>query len=200
VGARAVAMHMMNDPDERLWRQALTGDTHSFGVIFERHAKRVYNHCFRRVADWAMAEDLTSVVFLEAWRKRESVHFVDESALPWLLGVATNVCRNATRSLRRHGAALQRLPKPETTDDLVIDLVERVDAEAQMKLVLECVSGLNRGDREIIELWAWDGLGYDEIAVALDIPVGTVRSRLSRARARLRNDSALRPLLGEEDA
>jgi RNA polymerase sigma factor (sigma-70 family) len=190
---------MMEEPDESLWHRALTGDAHSFGIIFERHANRIYNHCFRRVASWEMAEDLTSTVFLEAWRKREAVHFVEQSALPWLLGVATNVCRNGARSLFRHKAALGRLTSRGTdVDDEAGRVDERLDSESQMRLVLEQLQQLSHEDREIIELSAWDGLGYDEIAVALDIPVGTVRSRLSRARTRLRNNEVLRPYLEDE--
>ena len=75
-----------------------------FGLLFERHARAIYN-CFRRTADWAVAEDLTSIVFLEAWRRRER-ELLPEKVLPWLYGIATNVIRNRRRSLRRHAAAL----------------------------------------------------------------------------------------------
>jgi DNA-directed RNA polymerase specialized sigma24 family protein len=81
------------------------------GVLFDRHARAVYNHCFRRTADWSMAEDLTSVVFLEAWRRRDNVRIQRDTALPWFLGIANNLLRNAHRSLRRHRAALARLPQ-----------------------------------------------------------------------------------------
>ena len=73
--------------DVELWRRAVDGDPDSFGVVFERHARTVYNYLFRRTADWSLAEDLTSVVFLEAWRRRADVGFESEAALPWLLGV-----------------------------------------------------------------------------------------------------------------
>jgi RNA polymerase sigma-70 factor (ECF subfamily) len=80
-------------------------------VLFDRHARAVYNHCFRRTADWSMAEDLTSVVFLEAWWRRDDVRIQPDTALPWFLGIANNLLRNAHRSLRRHRAALARLPQ-----------------------------------------------------------------------------------------
>jgi DNA-directed RNA polymerase specialized sigma24 family protein len=59
--------------DRELWQRAADGDSTAFGEIFERHAKAVYNHLFRRISDWSQAEDLTSAVFLHAWRRRSSV-------------------------------------------------------------------------------------------------------------------------------
>lgn len=177
---------MNEDSDEALWQRSISGDHSAFGTIFERHAKRIYNHCFRRVASWALAEDLTSVVFLEAWRKRSSVHLVDHSALPWLLGVATNVCRNATRSLHRHHKALGRIATPVPSEDEMDVTSSRIDAEIEMKKVLDQFDQLSQQDKEVLQLSAWEGLDYEAIAVALDIPIGTVRSRLSRARSRLR--------------
>jgi len=97
---------MTQATDEQLWAHAAAGSPEAFGELYERHARPVYNYCFRRTANWALAEDLTSVVFLEAWRKRESVVFAGESLRPWFLGVATNVLRGRWRSQRRHHAAL----------------------------------------------------------------------------------------------
>lgn len=170
--------------DRELWRDAVGGDSAAFGALFERHAQAVYVYCFRRTADWALSEDLTSVVFLEAWRRRCDVRLVHESALPWLLGVATNAVRNAQRSLRRHRAALGRLPL-EQEPDFADDLAGRLDEERRMRDVLGALAGLPRREREVVALCRFAGLSYEEAAVALAIPVGTVRSRLSRARARL---------------
>ncbi|MEV4554969.1 RNA polymerase sigma factor [Nonomuraea wenchangensis] len=89
--------------DLELWSRAAGGSGEAFGALFDKYARDVYNHCFRRTADWSAAEDLTSVVFLEAWRRRGEVRIDRESALPWLLGVANNVLRNRHRSLRRGG-------------------------------------------------------------------------------------------------
>ena len=77
-------------------------DPGALAALFDRYGDRIYNHCFRRLADWAEAEDATSSVFLEVWRHRRRVRLHDGSALPWLYGVATNVCRNAGRSRRRY--------------------------------------------------------------------------------------------------
>jgi RNA polymerase sigma factor (sigma-70 family) len=168
--------------DGELWAR---GDAHAFGLLFERHARAVYNHCFRATADWSEAEDATSLVFLEAWRRRDAVMLDRDSALPWLLGVATNVLRNRRRSLRRRASALARL-RPEQTPDFADDVEARLDDERAMRTVLRTIGGLPRPEREVLALVAWDGLSYEAAALALDVPVGTVRSRLSRARARLR--------------
>ena len=85
---------------------------------FGRHANAVYNHLFRRVADWSEAEDLTSAVFLQAWRTRGRVVIDRESALPWLLGVANHVLRNHRRASRRYRDALRRIvPAEEAAGD-----------------------------------------------------------------------------------
>jgi RNA polymerase sigma-70 factor (ECF subfamily) len=160
------------------------GEPSAFGTLFERHARAVYNFCFRRTADWAVAEDLTSVVFLEAWRRRDDVRLSGDSALPWLYGVALNVLRNRWRSERRHRGALARLPR-ERPDAFTDDADGRLDDERRMRTLLRSIQGLPGRERDVLALCGWAGLSYEEAALALDIPVGTVRSRLSRARARL---------------
>jgi RNA polymerase sigma factor (sigma-70 family) len=171
--------------DAELWRLAASGEAAAFGVLFERHGRAVYNFCFRRTADWAAAEDLMSTVFLEAWRRRSEVRLKEGRALPWLLGVATNVLRNRRRSERRHRAALARLPL-ERSPDFAADADGRLDDERRMRATLRAVAKLPRREQEVLALCAWAGLSYEDAAVALGLPVGTVRSRLSRARARVR--------------
>ena len=174
--------------DERLVAQLHAGSSEALGELFDRHADRIYTYCFRRTASWAVAEDATSTVFLEAWRSRERAVVVDDAAqtaLPWLYGIATNVCRNLTRSQRRHAAALGRLPRPPHVPDHADEAVDRVDSERTMARIAASMADLSDRDREVIALVVWSGLSYEEAAVALGVPVGTVRSRLSRARARL---------------
>ena len=165
-----------------------------FGELFEEHADTVYNFCFRRLADWALAEDMTSAVFLEAWRRRGQVDLVAEPPLPWLLGVASNLRRNHRRSLRRARAALARFHAAAAVPDFGDELADRIDAERQMRAVHARIGALADQEREALELCVWAELPYADAARALGVPVGTVRSRLSRARARLRE------LLGEDDA
>jgi RNA polymerase sigma-70 factor (ECF subfamily) len=171
--------------DADLWERAAAGETQAFGTIFERHAATVYNYCFRRTGNWSQAEELTAVVFLEAWRRRTQVELERDDALPWLLGVATNVMRNVWRSQRRHRAALQRLPR-ERVADFAADVDERLDDERQMRAALRALQKLPRADQDVLALCVWEELTYEQAALALGVPVGTVRSRLSRARARLR--------------
>jgi RNA polymerase sigma factor (sigma-70 family) len=176
---------MTQATDEQLWTHAAAGSPEAFGVLYERHARPVYNYCFRRTADWALAEDLTSVVFLEAWRKRGSVAFAGESLRPWFLGVATNVLRTRWRSQRRHRAALARLPL-ERGEGFADEAHARVDDERRMRVALRILGRLPRREQEIVALCELADLTYAEAAIALGLPVGTVRSRLSRGRARLR--------------
>jgi RNA polymerase sigma factor (sigma-70 family) len=171
--------------DTELWDLAVAGDHDQFGVLFERHARSVYNHCFRRTASWSDAEELLSAVFVEAWRRRREVRPVGDSALPWLLGVANNLLRNHRRSLRRFRAALGRLPVPRPQPDPADDVARRLADERQMRRVLAVVERMPRRDQDVLALCAWSGLTYPAAAAVLDIPVGTVRSRLARARARL---------------
>jgi RNA polymerase sigma factor (sigma-70 family) len=172
--------------DAELWQRAALGSPSAFGTLFERHADAVYNHCFRRTASWSAAEDLTSVVFLEAWRRRRDVVLSSESILPWLLAVANNAIRNSDRALRRHRRLLAKLPSEVATPDLADDAVGRVDDERFMRGVLEAFEKLTSGEQDVLALCVWAGLSYTDAAVALGVPVGTLRSRLSRARSHLR--------------
>lgn len=95
--------------DRELWSRA------AFGELFDRHAKAVYNHCFRLTASWSAAEDHTQSTFLLAWRKRDKVVLRHGSALPWLLTVATNVVRGERRSVARRLRLAQRTPVEHPT-------------------------------------------------------------------------------------
>ena len=119
--------------DRELWRLASDGDGSAFGQLFDRHATAVYNHLFRRTANWSEAEDLTSAVFLLAWRKRGKVVLDRESALPWLLGIASHTARNAARASRRYRAALARLnPDDQFSADPADAVAAAVDSERRM--------------------------------------------------------------------
>jgi len=170
-----------------LWQQAREGHAAAFGVLFERHASRIYNYCFRRTGDWALAEDLTSATFLLAWRSHRRAPLQAESALPLLYGVATNVLRNQRRSLRRGNEAFARLP-PERAEeaDFADAASTRLDDRALMRQLLRLVARLPRREQDAIALCDWSGLSYEDAALALGVPIGTVRSRLARGRARLR--------------
>lgn len=178
----------VNDLSDRvLWQQARSGDGAAFGVLFERHASRIYNYCFRRTADWALAEDLTSATFLLAWRSHGAAPLQAESALPLLYGIATNVLRNQHRSLKRRREAFTRLPLERVEEpDFADEASARLDDQAAMRQLLHLFGRLPRREQDVVALCDWSGLSYADAAVALGIPIGTVRSRLARGRRRLR--------------
>lgn len=178
---------MSESSDRALWGRGLDGDSAAFGILFERHAGRIYNYCFRRTADWALAEDLTSTTFLLAWRSRGQEQLQAESALPLLYGIATNVLRNRRRSLKRGREAFARLPLPRVEEpDFAEEAATRVDDQSAMRELLMLFSRLPRREQDVMALCEWSELSYEDAAVALGIPIGTVRSRLARGRRRLR--------------
>jgi RNA polymerase sigma-70 factor (ECF subfamily) len=155
-------------------------DARELIACWDAYAPQIHRYCFRRTGDAALAEDLTSIVFLEAWRRRD----VTPSAA-WLYGVATNVLRNQHRSRRRHEAALARLPRPQPEPDFAETLTERVSAEQEMRLILDRLESLHPLERDVLALCVWEGLSAREAAAALAVPEATVRTRLHRARAHL---------------
>lgn len=173
--------------DRVLWQQARAGESAAFGILFERHAGRIYTYCFRRTADWALAEDLTSATFLVAWRSHGAAPLQAESALPLLYGIATNVLRNHRRSLMRRRDVFTRLPLERAEEpDFADEASTRLADQAAMRQLLRVFSQLPRREQDVVALCDWSGLSYEDAAVALGIPIGTVRSRLARGRRRLR--------------
>jgi RNA polymerase sigma factor (sigma-70 family) len=162
------------------------GDPEAFRGLFDEHARAVYNHGFRLTGDWSVAEDVVSLTFLEAWRLRGRVEAGAEGSLrPWLLGIATNVARNVRRAARRYEGALVRLPPQRSEPDIAEEIVARLDDQQRIARVRSALAALRAPEREVLALCVFAGLDYGEAAEALDVPVGTVRSRLSRARTRL---------------
>lgn len=164
--------------DEVEWEKAIAGDGDAFGLLFDRHRRRVRLHSLRLAPTYADAEDVVAITFLEAWRQRERVRFVDGSLLPWLLLTATNISRNLNRGARRYREALARLPPPEPVPDHADDH-GRADLD-------HALSQLSANDQQIIALCVIAEYSEREAAQALGVPVGTVKSRLSRAKQRLR--------------
>jgi RNA polymerase sigma-70 factor (ECF subfamily) len=177
--------------DRELWALARDGDGAAFGILFERHAGRIYSYCFRRTADWALAEDLTSATFLIAWRSHGRGPLRADSALPLLYGIATNALRNQRRSLKRAREALGRLPLSRPDEpDFSEETATRLDDEDTMRQLLRVFSRLPRREQDVVALCDWSGLSYEDAAGVLGVPIGTVRSRLSRGRRRLRELAA----------
>jgi RNA polymerase sigma-70 factor (ECF subfamily) len=166
------------------------GDPDAFGVLFDDSARAVYNLAYRLTGDRHEAEEVVSLTFLEAWRLRARVAPEGESLRPWLMGITVNVVRNFSRAARRHQAAMARLPEPAAAPDFAEELAERIDDAARLAAVRAAFGRLRPAERDVIALCVWSELDYAAAAQALGIPVGTVRSRLSRARTKLRRLAA----------
>jgi RNA polymerase sigma factor (sigma-70 family) len=174
------------DVDMSMRARVCAGDPDAFRELFDEHARSVYNHGFRLTGDWSVAEEVVSLTFLEAWRLRGRIDADAGGSLrPWLLGIATNVARNVRRAARRYDGALARLPRQRCEPDFAEDLVARLDDQEQIAQVRGALAALRTPEREVLALCVFAGLDYAEAAEAIDVPVGTVRSRLSRARTRL---------------
>jgi RNA polymerase sigma factor (sigma-70 family) len=149
----------------------------AFAVIFDRHFDAIHAYLARRVGG-GRADDLSAATFTVAFERRHRFRRDATTARPWLFGIATNLMRNERRAERRALEAVGRLgssmssPAPHEPP-CISDLGE-------------LLAELDHGQRDVLLLYAWEELSYEEIAEALAIPVGTVRSRLARARASLR--------------
>ncbi|MEU1231554.1 RNA polymerase sigma factor [Streptomyces sp. NPDC005828] len=162
------------------------GDPTALGEAYDEHARVLYHYAYRVCGDRAAAEDVVSAAFLEAWRCRGKVHADGGSLRPWLLGIATNIMRGAAREARRRDAALARIPERGVLPDFADDVLARMTDGEQIRAARAALGKLKRREHEVFTLVVWAGLDYAAAGEALGIPVGTVRSRLSRARERLR--------------
>jgi RNA polymerase sigma-70 factor (ECF subfamily) len=170
--------------DKALWDRALSGDERGFAAVYDRYAQRLLTYAYRRTGSAQRAEDVVSLVMLEAWRRRREVHFgADGTIAGWLFLTARYVLANEARTARRHRQALARIEQlaPTITDDLDRHLVD----DERLRRALAALAELSSRDRSVLELAVWSGLSESEMAEALAVPVGTFKSRLSRARRRL---------------
>ncbi|WP_406007776.1 RNA polymerase sigma factor [Streptomyces sp. NBC_00637] len=163
------------------------GEPSAFAELFDDYARAVYNHAFRLTADWSTAEDVMAATFLEAWRLRDRVDPEGGSLRPWLLGIATNTARNQHRGNRRYRAAAgAAAAAAASVPDHADEVADRIDDRRRLATALTALATLRRPEREVVALCLGEGLDYEAAAEALGIPVGTVASRLSRARGKLR--------------
>ncbi|MBD8023460.1 RNA polymerase sigma factor [Microbacterium gallinarum] len=177
----------MTDSDEQDWARAVAGEGEAFGRVFDRHRERIRRHARGLAPSPSEAEDVVSITFLEAWRRRDSIRFVDGSMLPWLLRTATYTCLNLARSEKRYRAALARIPAQVSSVDPA-DLIGDGDMFRAMRR-------LSLRDQEIITLCILEDLSADDAARLLGVRASSARARLSRARARLRDEAPdLRPI------
>lgn len=175
----------MREPEDDLRGRLRAGEREAFAELYEQCARIVYRHALRLTGDWSTAEEVMSDTFLAAWQGRERLSEGEGSPLPWLLGIATHKCENARRGLRRRLAFLARQPRPPVVADFAPETAGRIDDARRLAVVQDALGHLRRQEREVLSLCVWSGLDYQQTAEALGVPVGTVRSRLSRARKKL---------------
>jgi RNA polymerase sigma factor (sigma-70 family) len=170
--------------------KASVAEPAAFGELFDRHVRVVMRYAARRLGD-GRADDIAAETFRIAFERRATFDPARGDVRPWLLGIATNVIRNHVRDEERRLRAL---------GGVVVDGGDDVVAEPAIVAAPEvgaALAALEPGDRDALVLVAWEDMTYQQVADALDIPVGTVRSRLHRARQQLRAN--LSAHLDEED-
>ena len=166
--------------------QAARNDSTSFGTLFERHFDAVYRFCARRIGG-DLAEDIAGETFRRAFEARRSYDLRQPNALPWLYRIARNLVRDAIRAKAvedRAYAGLRALARTRTLSE-EDQASQSAEARAELAQLARLLVAEPQEDVDALFLHVWDGLSYVEVATALGIPVGTVRSRLSRLRQRL---------------
>ncbi len=185
---------MASESDAAVIRASLD-EPARFGALFDRHATVLFRYLVRRVAV-DDAEALLGEVFRIAFEKRATYDCERPNARPWLYGIATNLLARHRRSeARRMHATARLLAREQPADDPTEQLVASLDAVELWPHVADAVARLPEEERDALILYVWEELSYEEIASALDVPVGTVRSRLNRARLSLRE---LRASIGRQ--
>lgn len=165
---------------ERSWKAP-----EAFAGIFDRHAEAVHRYLSWRVGR-QLADDLMAETFLAAFGQRGRYDQTYVDARPWLYGIATKVLHRQRRTETRQYRALARTGLDPASDGALDGALARVTAGAATRRIAAALARLSVRERDVLLLVAWENLTYTEVAQALDIPVGTVKSRLHSARRRLR--------------
>lgn len=192
-----------SDPDAALVSDAAVirlslSDSELFAELFRRHAPRIQRYVVRRLGPDA-ADDIVAETFLLAFRQRAAYDQAREDALPWLYGIATNLIGRHRRAETRLYRALARTGTDPVTAAFTDLSDDRVTAGAASRRLAAALADLSAAYRDTLLLIAWGDLSYEEAAAALGVPAGTVRSRISRARAALRRKLGdLAPIITKE--
>lgn len=173
-------------PTTSAWSMLQRGaDAEAFVEVFRAHHQAVYNYAFRRLANWTLAEEVTQATFLALWRRagRGRVEPLRSgSVVAVLFAMARQECLTVQRSRRRREMLQDRLQQ-NVAAPLEPEIDRWIEAESTMAEIRASLAGLSADQRDAIELVWWSGLSASEAAEALGVPVGTVKSRLARARA-----------------
>jgi RNA polymerase sigma factor (sigma-70 family) len=171
--------------DDSALIRASTTSPETFGQIFDRHATAIHRYLARRVGG-SLADDLTAETFLIAFRGRDKYDPAQLDARPWLYGIAANLLRGHQRAEIRQYKALARTGLDPALADHGDQVTAQVAAAEHVRALAVVLARLSVREREVLTLVSQAQLSYPEVARALDIPIGTVRSRLHSARARIR--------------
>ncbi len=157
-----------------------------FEVIFDRYYQIMVRYAVGRVG-YSDAPDVASETLVRAFARRGRFDIAQRTALPWLFGIAANVCRERHRKAVRGFRAFGRLAIPSTgVSPFEADAVDRVDASAVAADLAAALQHLSEDEYQVLMLAAVSDYSYSDIATTLRIPIGTVRSRLARSKRRMR--------------
>jgi RNA polymerase sigma factor (sigma-70 family) len=173
------------EPDDSAAIRESLQQPERFAVLYDRYAAALHRYAGRRAGD-DIADDLVAATFLAAFRARRRYDLARESARPWLFGILTKEIARRHRTEKARFRALERAWSDRPADGLADQVAADVTAQAARGALAAALARLSPAERGVLLLVAWGDLRYDEVAQALDIPVGTVRSRLSRARRKVR--------------
>lgn len=165
-------------------------DPQAFAALYDKYARSVHRYAATRAGE-SVAEDVMSQTFLIAYEGLQSFDHRWEDARPWLFGIATNLLRRHHRTEARRLKAFAQAAGRGTYDDGTDRVAERLDAAAATSNLAAAMRTLSPQDRECLLLYEWADLTYEGIALATGVPVGTVRSRLNRARRIVRDAAGL---------
>jgi RNA polymerase sigma factor (sigma-70 family) len=157
----------------------------AFAAIFDRHAATIHHYAARRLGQ-AVADDVVGETFLVAFRRRDRYDPAYRDARPWLFGIATNVISRHRQAEVRFYRALARTGLDPVIDSPADEVVARLTATAARRSLAAALARLTARDRDTLLLVTWGQCTYEQAASALGVPVGTIRSRLNRARRKLR--------------
>jgi len=165
--------------------QSSASEPARFGEIFGRHARTIHRYTASRTNS-EIADDLVAATFLVAFENRSRFDQTWSDAGPWLLGIATNLIRKHRRDEAKKYRLVERMEDPIASRVSEAEAASRAEASMTMRRLAHSIRKMSSDDRDTLLLFAWADLTYEQIAVAMNVPVGTVRSRLNRARRLLK--------------
>ncbi|MFF0306697.1 RNA polymerase sigma factor [Streptosporangium sp. NPDC004379] len=165
---------------ERSWN-----DPESFAVVFDRYYFQIHGFAAQRLGP-SLADDVAAETFLIAFDRRKRYDLSRDDARPWLYGIVTNLLSRHHRAEARRYRALSRTHLRDVDDDHADRVAGRLDAQAHREPLMAALAKVSKAHRDALLLVAWAGLSHEEAAEALGITSAGVRTRLHRARKRIR--------------